>query len=154
VESPRQAPEDLLGEVRRRRAELRHAMGVLEQALGSPATSRSEQWVARVRSALDEIDADFRMHVAVTEGDNGLYVQVLSDAPRLAGRVRRLTDEHRTLSDMIAQLLDLTEKPADDDAPDVIRDTATQLLARLVRHRQTGSDLLYEAFESDIGGET
>ena len=45
-------------------------------------------------------------------------------------------------------------------APDVIEDVArvrglgTALLGRLVRHRQRGSDLIFEAYQFDIGGET
>ncbi len=151
---PELAPTDLLAQVRRRRAELRHAMGVLEQALGSPATGRPEAWVARVRNALLAIDADFRMHVEVTEGPHGLYEQMLADSPRLTGPIRRLTLEHRVLGDTVLELLAWTEKPADADAPAAIRARATDLLAQLARHRQEGADLLYEAYESDIGGET
>jgi hypothetical protein len=45
-------------------------------------------------------------------------------------------------------------------APDVVgdvdrvRDLGTALLGRLVRHRQRGADLVFEAYEFDIGGET
>ena len=147
-------PAELLAEVRRRRAELRHAMGVLEQAIGAPVTDRPEPWVARVRNALLAIGADFRLHVEVTEGPNGLYEQVLAASPRLAGPVRRLSAEHRALTDSVAELLAWTEKPADHDAPPAIRRDATDLLALLARHRQQGADLLYEAYASDIGGET
>ena len=44
-------------------------------------------------------------------------------------------------------------------APDVIEDVdrvralGTALLGRLVRHRQRGSDLVFEAYQFDIGGE-
>jgi len=37
---------------------------------------------------------------------------------------------------------------------DSVRDLGTALLGRLVRHRQRGSDLVFEAYEVDIGGET
>jgi hypothetical protein len=37
---------------------------------------------------------------------------------------------------------------------DKIRDLGTLLLGVLVRHRQRGSDLVYEAYELDLGGET
>jgi hypothetical protein len=36
---------------------------------------------------------------------------------------------------------------------DRIRDLGTALLGRFVRHRQRGSDLIYEA-DAEIGGET
>ena len=37
---------------------------------------------------------------------------------------------------------------------DGVRRLGTALLGLLVRHRQRGSDLVYEAYELDIGGET
>ncbi len=65
---------------------------------------------------------------------------------------------------MIAHLLDQTLAISTDDAArpaglgmeDVaaLRDLGTSLLGRLVRHRQRGSDLVYEAYEFDIGGDT
>jgi hypothetical protein len=36
----------------------------------------------------------------------------------------------------------------------VVREAATTALGRLVRHRQRGSDLVYEAYQVEIGGET
>ena len=32
------------------------------------------------------------------------------------------------------------------------REAATELVGRIVRHRQRGADLIYEAYEVDIGG--
>jgi hypothetical protein len=40
-----------------------------------------------------------------------------------------------------------------DDVADV-RAMGVALLGRLVRHRQAGADLVYEAYEADTGGET
>ena len=42
------------------------------------------------------------------------------------------------------------------DGDDVtrIRELGTRLLGALVRHRQRGADLVYEAYQVDIGGET
>jgi hypothetical protein len=37
---------------------------------------------------------------------------------------------------------------------DRVRGLGTALLGRLLRHRQRGSDLVYEAYQIDIGGET
>jgi hypothetical protein len=37
---------------------------------------------------------------------------------------------------------------------DTVRDRGTALLGRLVRHRQRGSELVYEAYTVDIEGET
>lgn len=44
--------------------------------------------------------------------------------------------------------------PAPTTGGDQIRRLGTTLLGLLVSHRQRGSDLLYEAYGFDIGGET
>jgi Hemerythrin HHE cation binding domain len=148
------APEQFsLEAVRRRRAELREAMGSLEQTLAAPAPGRMEAWAQRVRDALGELSDDFREHIDTTEGPDGLYHGVLAAAPRLSNAVARLTREHSQIRVLIDDLVACVSEPAMDDA-DQVRDLGTALLARLVRHRQRGSDLVYEAYEADIGGET
>jgi hypothetical protein len=37
---------------------------------------------------------------------------------------------------------------------DGIRESATALLGMLSRHRQRGADLVFDAYQTDIGGET
>ena len=39
------------------------------------------------------------------------------------------------------------------DAVAARREAATELVGRIVRHRQRGADLIYEAYEVDIGGQ-
>ena len=43
-----------------------------------------------------------------------------------------------------------SERTADETA--AIREQALELLAAIVRHRHLGADLLYEAYDVDIGG--
>lgn len=136
------------------RAELLESIRALEQALAAPASGRAEAWTLRVHAALVELTADFREHVAITEGSDGLYQQVLTSSPRLANAVTRLTAEHAEIAATTQQLLDRSAVPVGSDAVEDLREDGTALLARLSRHRQRGSDLVYEAFELDIGGET
>lgn len=144
-----QSPLDSL---RRRRAELRESMNELELALAAPVSSGQERWRDRVRAALDELCADFAAHVEITEGPDGLYQELLSDAPRLSGAVANLTKEHGEIRSLLdAAQGSLTGAGAD---PEEVRDEGTALLGRLLRHRQRGSDLVYEAYEFDIGGDT
>jgi hypothetical protein len=35
---------------------------------------------------------------------------------------------------------------------DAVRERGTRLLGHLVRHRQRGADLIFEAYQTDIGG--
>jgi hemerythrin HHE cation binding domain-containing protein len=146
-------PEQVFLEaLRRHRAELRESISGLEQALAAPAPGRLGAWCQRVHVALFELAADFRVHIEVTEGPDGLYRGLLTTAPRLSNAVARLTREHGQIRDVVDDLLDCVSRQIND--ADQVRDLGTALLARLVRHRQRGSDLVYEAYEADIGGET
>jgi hypothetical protein len=140
--------------LRRRRAELRESMDALEQALAAPVPGRVGAWAERVNVALVELSADFREHVDITEGPDGLYRGVLSTAPRLSNAVNRLTAEHAVMAGLIHDMLTSVSEPAIDGGVDDVRDLGTMLLGRLIRHRQRGADLIYEAYEVDVGGET
>lgn len=143
---------DALERARRHRAELRESVDALEAALAAPIPGRAATWVERVHAATAELTADFREHVSVTEGRQGLYAAVLATEPRLAPAVQRLVEEHVTLRFEIDGMLAALEG-AGAQAPAVeLRERGTRLLGELVRHRQRGADLVYEAYEVDIGG--
>jgi GrpB-like predicted nucleotidyltransferase (UPF0157 family) len=145
---------DLLEGLRRHRAELRESMGALEAALAAPAAGDRARWAQRVHVAAVELAGDFREHVDITEGPDGLYREVLTTSPRLSGAVSILTHEHALIRGQVDSLL--TRVAASDVSADAdkVRDLGTALLGRLVRHRQRGADLVFEAYEFDIGGET
>jgi hypothetical protein len=146
--------EDGLDAVRRARAELVESMGILEAALAAPASAGASGWASRVDSALARIAADFREHIALTESPGGLHADIVATAPRLAGGVRALAGEHGPIAETVDDLRTELSAEPNADGIEAIRETGTSLLARLARHRQRGADLVYEAYESDIGGET
>ena len=146
--------QEFLEELRRQRAELRESMSALEDALAAPATSDRDRWAQRVHVAVVELAGDFREHVDLTEGPHGLYGELLKTSPRLSGAVTTLTREHVLISGQVDGLLARVAAPEDFGDADRVRDLGTALLGRLVRHRQRGSDLVFEAYEFDIGGET
>jgi nucleoside-diphosphate-sugar epimerase len=141
-----------LDSLRIRRAELREAMNTLEAALAAPATNRAVVWGERVHTAVVALAADFDEHIVVTEGPNGLHQSILAGDLRLANAVDALTAEHAVIAGEIAALLQGTEPPVVPDYVDDIRDRGTHLLSIAVRHRQRGADLIYEAYDTDIGG--
>ncbi len=143
-----------LEELRRRRAELRESMSALEDALAAPAGVDQWRWTARVQAALVELSGDFRAHLAITEGPDGLYRELLTSSPRLAGAVDGLTRDHLLINAQLDKLLAHVTVPDVMADMDEVRSQGTALLGRLVRHRQRGSDLVFEAYEFDIGGET
>jgi len=146
--------QDFVDELRARRAELRESMGALEQALAAPTHDRAGAWAERVHVALVELSGDFHDHIEITEGPDGLYRRVLPTAPRLSHAVASLTHDHARISTVIDDLLDRARAARTSEDVERVRGVGTILLGRLVRHRQHGSDLLYEAYDSDIGGET
>lgn len=146
--------QTFLQELGQRRAELRESMSALELALAAPARGDTVRWAAHVQAALAELSADLREHVRMTEGAEGLYQEIIETAPRLAEAMDRLVEEHRVMSAAIeGQLAAVSSVDALGEV-DRIRADGTDLLMTLVRHRQRGADLVYEAYEFDIGGDT
>jgi len=141
-----------LDAVRRRRADLRDVIAEFEHALASPATGRAVVWGERVHHVVGELVVEFAEHVDVTEGPDGLHQAILAAAVRLANAVNALTDEHGVIAAEIASLVAATEPPVTAEDVATIREQGTQLLGHIVRHRQRGADLIYEAYALDIGG--
>ncbi|MGH8868569.1 MAG: hemerythrin domain-containing protein [Actinomycetes bacterium] len=156
---PADTSEDTLAGARRLRHELQATLVELERVLAAPAPGRVGAWAAPVLLVLDRLRADLDRHIEVTEGDGGLYRDVLSTAPRLAKAVARLEHEHGSLRTALDEAVrGLTAMPPDqpeDEAETWVcgaRDRLTSLIGLFSRHRQRGADLVYEAYSSDIGG--
>jgi hypothetical protein len=141
---------DPLATVRSRRDELYEAMLALERAMSVPARDRVDAWTATVRDRLEELAAAWRVHLAGTEGQDGLFAQILDREPRLAHAVDRMRSDHVALSDALdaadVQLAGATTGAAVDDA----RDTLLELLRRFFEHRSRGAELVYDAYDVDL----
>ena len=146
--------QSFLKELGQRRAELRESMSALEFALAAPARGDTVRWAAHVQAALAELSSDLREHVTMTEGPDGLYQEIIETAPRLSEAMDRLTEEHRAISAAIEHQLAAVSSADALGEIDRVRAEGTDLLMTLVRHRQRGADLVYEAYEFDIGGDT
>src|SRR4029079_1883071 len=142
---------DYLERVRAHRAELRDSVAAVDEALASPI-ARGGAWRERVRAALAELSHDFQDHIDLTEAPGGLYESVRHGAPRLNSAVRRLTGEHATYAEAIGGYLAVLEHGGTIADLPAFREEVTTLMGQLVRHRQIGADLVYEAFEVDLGG--
>ena len=141
-----------LDAVRTRRVELRETLNLMEAALAAPARGRAVVWGEAVHASLVMIADDFGTHVEVTEGPGGLHQAILAGDLRLANAVGGLTAEHGQMAEEIATLVADSQAPVTPDDVDDLRERATRLLGHLVRHRQRGADLIYEAYGTDIGG--
>lgn len=141
-----------LDRVRAHRAELGESLAALDEALALPV-GLGALWRRRVRAALTELEHDLRDHRSITEEPGGLYADAVERAPRLTSVTRVQLDEHGEFVDTVQRLLGERDEGLEDDgAVAAHREAATELVGRIVRHRQRGADLIYEAYEVDIGG--
>jgi len=147
-----QPTDSALDAVRLRRAELRESIDAAEQALAAPAGARAVVWGEAVHEAFAALADDFAAHVEVTEGPGGLHQSIMAGDLRLANAVASLTAEHASIAAELAALVSDTTPPVSPGDVAAIREHGTRLLGQLVRHRQRGADLVYEAYATDIGG--
>ena len=143
-------PADLAVQQRER---LRDALIAFEDALSSAGPRRAAAWAEGVVQCILRVEAEFHSHVDFTEQEDGLYDDILEAAPRLAHRVDQLRQEHNeitiALSDCLTRV-ELVPNTAHADWVSARREECNALLGRLVRHRQRGADLVYEAY-SEVG---
>ncbi|EAQ00338.1 hypothetical protein JNB_09204 [Janibacter sp. HTCC2649] len=141
-----------LERVRAHRAELGESLAALDAALALPL-GLGVLWRRRVRAALTELAHDLRDHRAITEEPGGLYADAVARAPRLASVSKVQMDEHLDFVEIVQRLLGERDEGLESaEAVAAHRETATELVGRIIRHRQRGADLIYEAYEVDIGG--
>lgn len=143
-----------LAETAKRRADLHQALVAVEQATSRAAAGREADWTKEVVLRLEDLSHAITEHIEVTERDGGLYDEICGLAPHLSGKIDRLREEHPVMQ---RGTDDLTSKfrasePGGDWSLEDARDDLQRLLGRLVRHRQLGSDLVWEAYNLDIGG--
>ena len=135
----------------RHRRELREALVAFEGALSSPMRDRVT-WHAEATDALESLGHAFEDHVAATEASGGLYDEMRDTSPHLREKAARLRAEHPAISAaLIEGSARLAAPPADDADADAVRDELQGLMGRIVRHRQHGADLVWEAYAIDIG---
>ncbi len=144
-----------LSEAKARRATLHDALVHLEMATSSPAAARIPEWTDGVVKELIAVRDAFDQHVIVTEKPGGLYEEIIMRAPRLDGTVRRLKDEHPEIGVKLEEQLtrfESAEVGGDGWPLDQARDDLQRFIGNVIRHRQKGADLVWEAYNVDIGG--
>jgi hypothetical protein len=140
------AGEETTGMVRARRERLRRELMDLEQVLSGPVTD-TDSWTQLALGAAASMHDTLREHVEETEAPEGMLAQVARDAPWLEGRLEQLRGEHARLLDAAEQLEETVRRSA---SPQQIRDVGLNLIQQVSRHRQLGTDLLYDAYMVDI----
>lgn len=148
--------DETIAAVRKRRAGLRRAMRAVEAAAEAAAAGRAQPWQDRLRDEMVRLRDAFSHHCEETEAGGGLFAEVVEQTPRLANAVKRLEDEHTDIQRGIEAAVAAMDgrDPTEEEHIRAVRDAVTAVLARLIRHRQRGADLIYQAYVVDVGGET
>lgn len=139
-----------LGTAGRIRYTLGEAARRLELAIASPAKG-NDVWLKQVNEDLEDLTKALVDHIHVTESDDGLLAQIIEDAPRLVPDVDVVLADHAEILEAVDLAKDTIGHASSDNISDV-RAAALALLARLFEHRQRGADLVYDAYNVDIGG--
>ena len=127
----------------------------LEVAISSPAAKRIPDWTRQVTKEAVAVRDAWDKHIDVTEKPGGLYEEIVTLSPRLAGTLDRLRNEHPEITESVTQMVARLEHveigglewPLDD-----ARDDLQRFIGKVIRHRQRGADLVWEAYNVDIGG--
>lgn len=145
---------DALSVAGRQRAVLLDAAAGLEFAISSPV-GRGISWGEHVDGELHRLRGALADHTRAVEADDGILADIVRQAPRLSNLVALMKKEHDEMDARIVEIIQMLGTLPSDDldaATEEIRDITLELLGRLSRHRQKGADLVYRAYDVDIGG--
>ncbi|HSJ84785.1 MAG TPA: hypothetical protein VLA91_13295 [Acidimicrobiia bacterium] len=144
------AGHDRLSRATDRRRILAEEMADLEEVLARPASAAD--WLERVAQGLADLRLALDAHIEEVEGSDGLLAEIVEIAPRLSGQAEDLRQHHMELLGAWLRA-EATVRTASEDGPaarSLVRRRVVALIGRLTRHRQAGSDLVYEAYNVDI----
>ncbi len=108
-----------------------------------------------IRDSLQGLRYAFEAHVTEVEHEKGLLPQLRLDAPRLSNGIDRMHAEHKAINIDLEGASSLVQSCAGGCSPEMVesvREAIGNLLLSISRHRQRGADLVYEAYNVDIGG--
>lgn len=131
--------------VRARREALLTAKVELAQALA--ADEPPGPWHDHVGGILEATHTTLVQHVDEAEAPDGLLAQIVEEQPAFSARAQDMRDEHVTL---VQEAADLVEMARGDASPEAVRARAEALLELIERHRSRSGGLLVDAYSLDI----
>ena len=145
----------------------------LQLAVTAEVVGREIDWTESVASALVELEQALRQHVALAEGDDGIYCMVDLNRPTVIRQINRLCRQHPDLLSEVAALQELVRNAARVFQPrcgpawlDIIydpglrggipdfgsiRDRAERFLQQLESHEEEEDMLIMDCVASEIG---
>lgn len=144
---------EALETARSKRRDLYDAMVDVESAAQAPVGSG--KWRGTMLRELGDLADAFEAHVVATEAEDGIIESVVEDEPRLAPTGEYLKREHvavRLHLESATSAVTATGSPTTQEEASSVRELILELFIALSRHRQRGSDFVWEAYDVDIGG--
>jgi hypothetical protein len=130
------------------------ALSQVGEALAGAAPGREPAWAQRVAAALRAVRQVLAQHQQAAEAADGLLTALAQAMPAAHYQLGKLRADHRALLDEATALLVSAEALSRGEAGsvDAIRRRGTALLVGLRHHQWQEVDLIYEAFDRDLGG--
>ena len=124
----------------------------VEGSLASAAPGRQRQWLSEVHEAVAALEEAMSDQSSDTDDENGLMAEIERNEPRLSHQVQRLRREYHELRQQLAALRSQLD-PSSQTTPDYaqIRERVGMLLAAVRHYRGRENDLVFEAYEIDLG---
>ena len=142
--------DDPFAGVVRQRSQLSRAMNQVELTAAAPAAK--ESWLIDLQHSLRGLEVAFNHHIVEVQSPLGLLDRIVDQAPRLQRAVDATREEHEVIARAIASTLQMMDGDDASARHDEIREETMSILLALSRHRQKGADLIYDAYDVDIGG--
>jgi hypothetical protein len=142
--------EDQLAGIVKQRSQLGQAMQRVELAAAAPAAKGS--WIPELAQNLRQLEIAFDQHIRDVQSPSGLLDQIVDQAPRLQRSVEASKADHAAVAEAVKQAVALAGADDAADRIDEVREVTMAALVALARHRQKGADLIYDAYDVDIGG--
>jgi hypothetical protein len=124
------------------------ALRGLEDAIAAPAPGREREWKRTAARELGTVSKSLKAHCVSAERRHGILTEVEAEI----GRTRDLTLARREHATLVRDAAALFTMLVDEDAeyPE-LRERAAKVILALRRHQAREADLIYTAFQRDIG---
>ncbi|MFZ0161201.1 MAG: hypothetical protein WAL50_19395 [Kineosporiaceae bacterium] len=143
----RSAAVDVEG-LRAERATIRRACARIQELLPDAMAADAAD-LDVLTEAVTALLQRWNRHVRLAEAPDGLLHQIVTDSPRLSTTVARISREHPVVVTQIRSALELLGAPDPDLAS--VRRLLGWAMDAMEQHRRRGNQLIYDAYNLDIG---